>query len=95
MGFSATSPLGSRARRAAGIVFFAIGIAVFLIRLHHEGPYAFPEGGNLRAGILAILLGVWFSRPSVDTAGIGRFVNWIALAPVPITATRSSLRSCS
>ena len=36
-----------------------VGLSVFLIRVQHAGPYALPEGGNLLAGTLALLLGGW------------------------------------
>ncbi len=50
-------------RRALAILCFALSACVFLIRLRHPGPYAFPEQGDLRAALLAFGLGVWFSRP--------------------------------
>lgn len=43
--------------RSAGALLLLAGIAVFLIRLQHAGPYASPQGGNLRAALLAIGLG--------------------------------------
>jgi len=51
------------ARRVLAVLCFALSACVFLIRLHHPGPYAFPEQGNLRAALLAFALGIWFSRP--------------------------------
>ena len=71
-------------RRAAGIVFFALGLAVFLVRLHHDGPYGFPADGNLRASILALALGAWFSRPFASDAGIFRVIHWATIAVSPV-----------
>jgi hypothetical protein len=56
------SGIGASLRRIFGGVLILAGIAVFAVRLHHEGPYAFPGGGNLRAGVLALLLGAWLVR---------------------------------
>jgi hypothetical protein len=54
--------VGAKLRRIFGGVLIAAGIAVFAVRLQHEGPYAFPGGGNLRAGVLALVLGAWLVR---------------------------------
>lgn len=50
-------------RRGVGILFLLLGVTVFAIRLRHAGPYALPEQGNLRAALLSVALGVWFSQP--------------------------------
>jgi len=41
----------------AGIVFLLVGLAVFAIRLKHEGPYIMPVGGALYSGIGLLVLG--------------------------------------
>ena len=71
-------------RHALAILCFALAACVFLIRLHHPGPYAFPEQGNLRAALLAFGLGLWFSRPGASDSAIRRPVEIaiFALAPV-------------
>jgi hypothetical protein len=65
------------ARRVFGIVLILSGVAVFAVRLHHAGPYAFPGGGNLRAGVLALLLGAWLARDWMQGALATR-INGIA-----------------
>ena len=45
-------------RKLIGIGLALLGLAVFLIRLHHPGPYFLPEGGNLFGGLLALGCGV-------------------------------------
>ncbi len=45
-------------RKLIGIGLAGLGLAVFLIRLHHPGPYVLPEGGNLFGGLLALGCGV-------------------------------------
>jgi len=52
----------SMLRRGFGVLLILVGVAVFAVRLKHAGPYAFPGGGNLRAGVLSLLLGVWLAR---------------------------------
>jgi hypothetical protein len=69
----------SALRRGFGIVLILAGVAVFAIRLHHEGPYAFPGGGNLRAGVLALLLGAWLARDWMQGALATR-LNGIAVS---------------
>ncbi len=66
-------------RHGFGIVLIVVGVAVFAIRLHHPGPYAFPGGGNLRAGVLALLLGAWLSRDWIGGALATR-LNGIAVS---------------
>ncbi len=40
----------------AGVIFMAIGLAVFAIRLVHAGPYALPGGAAFVGALLAIAL---------------------------------------
>jgi hypothetical protein len=49
-------------RKVLGWVLLVAGVAVFAIRLHHPGPYQAPGGGNLRAGVLSLLIGAWLAR---------------------------------
>jgi len=62
-----------------GCALLAVGVAVFAVRLLHEGAYAVPRGGNLFGGLGALLLGgvlVWSSAP--------RVLGWLALAASPV-----------
>ena len=47
----------SKVRTVAGYVLIALGVAVFAVRLLHEGAYAMPSGANLFGGLGALLLG--------------------------------------
>lgn len=69
----------SKVRTAVGYAFLAAGIAVFAVRLLHEGAYAMPRGTNLLAGLGSLLLGgvlVWSAAP--------RWLGWLALAASPV-----------
>ena len=44
-------------KRVVGGALLLLGLAVFLIRLQHAGPYGFPAGGNLLAALAALGLG--------------------------------------
>ncbi len=46
-----------------GWVVLLMGLAVFGVRLHHEGPYPFPGPMDLAAGCTAILVGALLIRP--------------------------------
>ena len=82
---SGAKPL-TRTARAVGWLMLAAGVAVFAIRLRHAGPYAFPEQGNLRAGVLALLIGIALAAPGVARAagGVGALARWLLLAAAPI-----------
>ncbi|HPG25847.1 MAG: hypothetical protein H6748_21375 [Spirochaetaceae bacterium] len=55
---SASSPsTRSTFQRVLGIALLALGLAVFLVRLQHDGAYAMPGGGNLVGGLGALVLG--------------------------------------
>ena len=69
----------SKVRTAAGYGLLALGVAVFTVRLLHEGAYAMPRGANLFGGLGALLLGgvlVWSATP--------RWLGWLALAASPV-----------
>jgi hypothetical protein len=69
----------SKTQIAVGSGLLALGVAVFAVRLHHEGPYAVPRGTNLFAGLGALLVGgmlVWSAVP--------RWLTWLALAASPV-----------
>jgi uncharacterized membrane protein YiaA len=53
----------SRSAQVVGWLLLAAGISVFAIRLQHAGPYELPERGNLRAGLLALALGLLLAAP--------------------------------
>jgi hypothetical protein len=69
----------SKLKTVVGWGLLAVGIAVFAVRLLHEGAYAMPRGGNLFGGLGALLLGgllVWPAAP--------RGLGWLALAASPV-----------
>ncbi|RIL07015.1 MAG: hypothetical protein DCC71_04695 [Proteobacteria bacterium] len=69
----------SKLRTVVGFVLIALGLAVFAVRLQHEGPYAMPRGGNLFGGVGALLLGGLLLWP-----GLPRTFGWIALVASPV-----------
>ncbi len=76
--------LASKLRRAIGWLVLLVGVSVFVIRLQHAGPYAFPRGGNLLAGVLALLLGGWLARAWLGSHRLAAPLGWVALASSPI-----------
>lgn len=71
--------LSSKIQSAVGYGFLALGVAVFAVRLIHEGAYAVPRGANLFGGLGALLLGgvlVWPATP--------RRLGWLALTVSPV-----------
>jgi len=69
----------SKVRTAVGCGLVALGVAVFAVRLLHDGPYAMPRGANLLGGVGALLLGgllVWPGAP--------RWLGRLALAATPV-----------
>lgn len=62
-----------------GVVLILVGLAVFVVRLRHEGAYAFPRRGNLFGGLGSIAVGAL-----LVTAVTPRLVRWIALAATPV-----------
>jgi hypothetical protein len=73
------SSSSSKLNLVVGWGLLALGIAVFAVRLLHDGAYAVPRGGNLFGGLSALLVGgvlVWSSTP--------RGLGWLALAASPV-----------
>ena len=69
----------SRVEAVLGWALVAVGLAVFAVRLQHEGAYAVPRGGNLFGGLGALAVGgvlVWSGRP--------RWLGWLAVAASPV-----------
>ena len=69
----------SKLRTVLGWTMLAVGLAVFAVRLQHDGAYAVPRGGNLFGGLGALLLGgllLWRAAP--------RWLGWLALAASPV-----------
>ena len=58
----------------AGVIFIAIGLAVFAIRLSHAGPYALPGGAAFIGSLAAIALGAYLLWPDKP-----RFTGLIAI----------------
>jgi hypothetical protein len=70
---------GKRIRTVAGCGLLALGVAVFAVRLLHDGAYAMPSGVNLFGGLGGLLLGgvlLWPATP--------RWLGWLALAAGPV-----------
>ena len=78
------SGFSSKLWRVAGWLMLLVGVSVFAIRLQHAGPYALPRGGNLLAGVLALLLGGWLVRPWLGSHRLAVPLGWLALAASPI-----------
>jgi hypothetical protein len=76
----------ARTAQAVGWLMLAAGLSVFAIRLRHAGPYAFPEQGNLRAGVLALLIGLALAAPGIARAasGTGALARRLLLAAAPV-----------
>ncbi len=70
--------------RFVGWLLLIVGFAVFAIRLQHEGPYALPRDGNLRAGVLALLLGAGLVRPWLGAVRGAVVITRIGLAISPV-----------
>ena len=69
----------SKIQPVVGCALLALGVAVFAVRLLHEGAYAVPRGANLFGGLGALLLGgvlIWPATP--------RWLGWLALAASPV-----------
>lgn len=69
----------SKLRIVFGCALLAVGVAVFAVRLQHEGAYAVPGGGNLVGGVGALGLGGLLLWPSAPRALV-----WIAAAASPV-----------
>ncbi len=46
----------SKLRTSAGFALFAVGVAVFVVRFLHAGPYAMLSGTSLLSALGALLL---------------------------------------
>jgi hypothetical protein len=66
-------------QRALGGGLLILGLAVFAVRLLHEGPYAVPRGANLFGGLGALLLGALLLLGAVPP-----WLRWLALAMSPL-----------
>lgn len=75
----AESSSASKFKTVVGSVMLALGVAVFAVRLLHEGPYAMPRGANLFGGLGALALAVALLWPAVPRA-----LGWLAFACSPI-----------
>ncbi len=61
------------------VILLATGLAVFAIRLGHDGPYAMPHSSALYGAMAAIILGgimLWPAKP--------RALFWLAIVISPI-----------
>ncbi len=79
MGDMGESNGSSKLRTAVGFLLLILGIAVFVVRLQHEGAYAMPRGGNLLGGLGSLVLGcvlLWSAAP--------RLLRWVGLAVSPV-----------
>ncbi len=65
-------------------VMLLSGVSVFLVRLHHAGPYAMPQQGNLLAAILSLLIALWLIRCWFSESKLHSSVRWITVAISPI-----------
>jgi len=75
-------------RRSLAFVLIVLGLAVFLVRLRHAGPYFMPEGGNLVGGIGALICGALLMRDQAGEA-LGRTAR-IGLTSVLFVASLAS-----
>lgn len=66
-------------RSAFGGALIALGIAVFAVRLLHEGGYAVPRGGALFGGLGSLGVGALLAWPAAPRA-----LRWPALAASPV-----------
>ena len=68
----------SRIQTVLGCGLIALGVAVFAVRLFHEGAYAVPRGANLLGGLGSLLVGTVLAWPAKP-----RQLGWLALAASP------------
>lgn len=76
----------ARSAQVVGWLMLAAGASVFAIRLQHAGPYEPPEQGNLRAGVLAIAIGMLLVAPVLGrlTRGASGALRGLLLAASPV-----------
>lgn len=72
------SSSSSKVRTVVGCILLAVGVAVFTVRLLHEGAYAVPRGGNLFGGLGALAVGALLLSPAP------RVLAWLGLAASPV-----------
>ena len=53
----------SKIQPAVGCGLLVLGVAVFAVRLLHEGPYAMPRGGNLIVGLIVMIMTLEMALP--------------------------------
>ena len=70
-------------RKVIGWLMLLAALAVFAMRLRHAGPYYFPEGGNLLAALLALLIGAWLTRNWIASSRLVTGLHWLALCASP------------
>lgn len=75
----AESRSSSKLLVVVGSLLLALGVAVFAVRLLHEGPYAVPRGANLFGGLGALALGA-----VLVSSAVPRALRWVALAFSPV-----------
>lgn len=73
------SKSGGRVSAVVGWILLGIGVAVFAVRLLHEGPYAMPQRTALYAAVGALVLGAILASRLAP-----RGVRWLALALSPV-----------
>lgn len=61
----------ARSAKLVGWLMLVAGVSVFAIRLQHAGSYEPPEQGNLRAGVLALAIGILLVAPWLGRLGRG------------------------
>lgn len=78
-----SSERGIGFKQVLGAVLILLGVAVFAIRLQHEGAYPMPRGGNLFGGLGSLALGGALLWRGLPRAGF-----WIVLALTPLVLFR-------
>ena len=71
-------------RRGLSALLLLVGVAVFAIRLQQPGDYAWPEGGNLLAGLLSLGLGAWGIRDELGSGWLARLGQGAVLLAGPV-----------
>lgn len=71
-------------RRIVGFAMLAVGVSVFLVRLDHAGPYAFPQGGSLTGGLLALALGGWLAFRNSGPTPLAKIGSRLVLLASPV-----------
>ncbi len=77
-------------RLTLGWALLAMGLGVFLVRLHHAGPYWLPEEGNLLAAVGALVCGGWLVADVAVGAAMRRILDVVAFIGAPIAFFFSS-----